>query len=152
MTRCARRASVLAVLFFLTTAAFARADLVRLRIDPAVSALTFHATSRIVNADGRFHRFGGDVTVDPRDLTTARVSITVDAASIDTENVRRDAHLRSADFFWAERYPTIIFESVGATLDAPGVALNGRLTMRGVTRHITVPTTVEASGDRKSVV
>ncbi len=146
MALCARRCVIVVVLgLALVAAAPARADLVRLRIDPAESALTFHATSRIVNADGRFHRFAGSVTVDPRDPTTARVSVTVDAASIDTANARRDTHLRSADFFWTERYPTIVFESVAAARDADGVAVLGRLTVRGVTRDIRVPTAVELS-------
>jgi polyisoprenoid-binding protein YceI len=141
-----RRSVVVVVLLLALVAARpARADVVRLRIDPAESALTFHATSRIVNADGRFHRFGGSVSVDPRDPTTARVSVTVDAASIDTANARRDNHLRSADFFWTERYPTIVFESVEAARGASGMAVVGRLTVRGVTREIRVPTTVELS-------
>ena len=141
-----RRVATVAVLLLTALAADpARADVVRLRIDPAESALTFHATSRIVNADGRFHRFGGTVSVDPRDPTTARVSVTVEAASIDTANTRRDNHLRSADFFWTERYPTIVFDGVGATRDAAGLAVVGRLTVRGVTREVRVPATVELS-------
>jgi polyisoprenoid-binding protein YceI len=67
------------------------------------STLAFRATSRVVNADGRFHRFGGHVSVDPRDPTTARISITIETASIDTANTRRDNHLRDPDFFWTER-------------------------------------------------
>jgi polyisoprenoid-binding protein YceI len=143
--RPCRFAVVAALLVTLLAAGPARADVVRLRIDPADSALTFHATSRVVNADGRFHRFAGTVSVDPRDPTTARVSVTVDAASIDTANAKRDNHLRSADFFWTERYPTIVFDSVSATRDAAGVAVLGRLTIRGVTRDIRVPATVELS-------
>lgn len=128
-------------------AASAHGDVVRLRIEPAESALTFHATSRLVNADGRFHRFGGTVTVDPRDPTSARASVTVEAASIDTDNTKRDNHLRSQDFFWAERYPTIVFESTRAERASGGVVVVGRLTIRGVTRDIRVPTTVELSPD-----
>jgi polyisoprenoid-binding protein YceI len=75
----------------------------------------------------------------------ARVSVTVEAASIDTANAKRDNHLRSEDFFWAERYPTIVFESAGTDREAGGVAVVGRLTIRGVTRDIRVPTTVEFS-------
>jgi polyisoprenoid-binding protein YceI len=139
------RAIVAILLLVIGAVVPAGADLVRLRIDPAESALTFHATSRLVNADGRFHRFGGTVSVDPRDLTTARVSVTVEAASIDTANAKRDNHLRSQDFFWAERYPTIVFDAASALRDATGVAVLGRLTIRGVTRDITVPATVEFS-------
>jgi polyisoprenoid-binding protein YceI len=126
----------------------ARAEVVRLRIDQADSAVTFKATSRVVNADGRFHRFSGDVSVDPSDPTSARISITVEAASLDTANTKRDNHLRSQDFFWVERHPTIVFESVRAAREAGGVALVGRLTVRGVTREITVPVRVEVTPER----
>jgi polyisoprenoid-binding protein YceI len=138
-------ALLVALLVALLAAGPARADVVSLRIDPARSALTFHATSRIVNADGRFHRFGGTVSVDPRDPTMARVSVTVEAASIDTANAKRDNHLRNPDFFWVERYPTIVFESAGADRETGAVAVLGRLTIRGVTRDIKVPATVEFS-------
>ena len=142
-----RRLVLVIVLVLLGAPAPARADLMRLRIDPGDSALTFHATSFLVNADGRFHRFAGSVSVDPSDPTTARVSVTVEAASIDTANGKRDNHLRSEDFFWAERYPTIVFESTGAAREAGSVVVVGRLTIRGVTRDIRVPTTVELSPD-----
>jgi len=72
----------------------------------------------------------------------------VEAASIDTANTKRDNHLRSQDFFWVERHPTIVFESVRAAREAGGVALVGRLTVRGVTREITVPVRVEVTPDR----
>jgi polyisoprenoid-binding protein YceI len=125
----------------------ADADLVRYQIDLAQSALTFKATSRVVNADGRFHRFGGEVRVDPRDPTSARISITIDAASIDTANTKRDNHLRSPDFFWAERHPIVTFESVRAPRGDAGLAIVGQLTVRGVTREITVPTTVSVTAE-----
>jgi polyisoprenoid-binding protein YceI len=138
----------LGLLLLAAAARPAWADVVRLRIDPAESAVTFKATSRLANADGRFHRFSGDVSLDPSDPTSARVSITVDAASIDTANNKRDNHLRSQDFFWVERHPTIAFESVRAVREAGGVALVGRLTVRGVTREVTVPVRVEVTPDR----
>jgi polyisoprenoid-binding protein YceI len=147
MRTTTQRALVAALLLLGAIAGPARADVVRFRIDPAHSALTFKATSRLVNADGRFHRFAGDVSVDPRDPTTARISITVEAASIDTANTKRDTHLRSQDFFWVERHPTIVFENVRATQQGAGVAVVGRLTVRGVTREITVPTTVTVAPD-----
>lgn len=62
-------------------AAKAAAEPLRFRVLPEASELGFHATSRFANADGRFARFGGEALVDPADLTTARVSMTVEAAS-----------------------------------------------------------------------
>ncbi|MBI4637948.1 MAG: YceI family protein [Candidatus Rokubacteria bacterium] len=149
----------------------AGAEPARFRIEPGASEITFKATSRLMNADGRFHRFSGEVVVDPDDLATARVTLVIDAASIDTDIARRDSHLRSEDFFHVERYPTITFESVrieprrsGGTpptdslrrasgvgrpaashshagLAVP-VTIIGRLTLRGVTREIAVPVEV----------
>jgi polyisoprenoid-binding protein YceI len=141
---------VLALALLLVAAATvpATADVVRYRIDTAESALTFKATSRVVNADGRFHRFSGDVSVDPRDPATARISLTIEAASIDTANTKRDNHLRSPDFFWAERHPRVVFESRSAAPAGAVVNVAGRLTIRGVTNDITVPATVEMSPER----
>jgi polyisoprenoid-binding protein YceI len=92
-------------------AAKAAAEPLRFRVLPEASELGFHATSRFANADGRFARFGGEALVDPADLTTARVSMTVEAASIDTGIRRRDNHLRSEDFLYVDRFPTISFVS-----------------------------------------
>jgi polyisoprenoid-binding protein YceI len=123
------------------------ADPVRFQVQPEASELTFKATSRLQNASGRFHRFAGDVTVDPANLATARVTLSVEAASIDTGITRRDNHLRTEDFFDVDRYPTISFQSVRVEGAGPRFTLVGRLTMRGVTREITVPVSVEVAGD-----
>ncbi len=96
------------------------ADARRYAIQTEASELGFRATSRLMNADGRFHRFRGDVAVDPRDLATARISLSIEAASIDTGIGLRDKHLRSADFFDVERFPTITFESL--RVEAAGAA------------------------------
>lgn len=121
----------------------AAAEPLRYRIDPAGSEVTFRATSRLQTADGRFDRFRGEVHADPRDPTSARVRVVIEAASIDTANRRRDTHLRSEDFFWVERHPDVVFESVRVERGAAGrLAIVGRLTMRGVTRDVTVPVDV----------
>jgi polyisoprenoid-binding protein YceI len=119
----------------------AGADVVRFQIQPDASELTFKATSWLVNASGRFHRFAGEIVADPKDLSSARVKVSVEAASIDTKIARRDTHLRSADFLDVEKHPTISFE---ATRVEPGAKrITGKLTMHGVTREVTVPLTVE---------
>jgi len=123
------------------------ADPVRFQIQPEASELTFKATSRLQNASGRFVRFTGEVTVDRANLATARVTLSVEAASIDTGNTRRDNHLRTQDFFDVERYPSISFQSLRVEGAGPRFTLVGRLTMRGVTREIAVPVSVEIAGD-----
>lgn len=126
----------------------AGAEPVRYRILPEASKLGFHATSRLANADGRFQRFGGEVVVDPADLTTARIAVKVDAASIDTGIGKRDNHLRSEDFLHVERFPAITFESVRVEGAGRRVLLVGRLTLHGVTKEVTVPVEVSVAAGR----
>src|SRR5690349_24922925 len=102
----------------------ARAESLRFRIQPEASEITFRATSRLMNAEGHFGRFSGDVVADPAGPTGARINLTIDAASLETGIEMRDRHLRSADFFDIEHFPTIAFQSVrveSAGPRAPGV-------------------------------
>jgi polyisoprenoid-binding protein YceI len=115
------------------------AQALRFRIQPEASEITFRATSRLMNADGRFSRFSGDVVVDPAALTSARISLTIDAASLDTGIEMRDKHLRSTDFFEVERFPTVTFQSVRVEAAGRRATVVGRLTLHGVTREIAVP-------------
>src|SRR5690606_12015883 len=82
------------------------------KVDPAHTAVTFaieHAG--ISTVFGRFNKVDGSVTVDESDPTKNAFQITIDAASIDTGVERRDNHLRTADFFDVEQFPTITFTS-----------------------------------------
>jgi polyisoprenoid-binding protein YceI len=123
----------------------AGAEPLRFRIQPEASEIAFRATSRLMNADGRFSRFSGDVVVDPAALTSARISLTIDAASLDTGIEMRDNHLRSSDFFEVERFPTVTFQSVRVEAAGRRATVVGRLTLHGVTREITVPIDVQIS-------
>jgi polyisoprenoid-binding protein YceI len=120
-------------------------DAVRFRIQPEGSEVTFRATSRLMNAEGRFSRISGEVTVDPGDLGTARVTLTIEAGSIDTGIGMRDNHLRSEDFLDIRKFPTITFESQRVEGGGRRVNVVGRLTMHGVTREIAVPIEVNVS-------
>jgi polyisoprenoid-binding protein YceI len=141
---------MIALVLGLTLAAGApvQAEVTRFRIQPEASELTFHATSRLMNADGKFSRFAGDVTVDPADLTTAKVTVSVEAATLDTGITMRDRHLRSEDFFHVEKFPAIIFESVRVEGAGRRLLVVGRLTLRGVTREVRVPVDVSVTGKR----
>lgn len=142
--RSARRLAALTLIALAVSLAPAVAEPVRYRIDPAASEITFRATSRLQTANGRFDRFHGEVHADPRDPTTARVRLVIDAASIDTASKKRDTHLRSADFFWVERHPDIVFESVRVDRTPAGrFAIAGKLTMRGIARDVNVPVDVD---------
>jgi polyisoprenoid-binding protein YceI len=134
-----------ALLLLLAWHAPARADAVRFRIQPEVSEVTFRATSRLMNAEGRFQRMSGEVAVDPRDLATAKVTLSIEAGSIDTGIGMRDNHLRSEDFFDVRKFPTITFESQRVEGSGRRVNIVGQLTIHGVTREIAVPVEVSVS-------
>jgi len=123
----------------------AGADAIRFRIQPDGSEVTFRATSRLMNAEGQFHRMAGEVAVDPRDLATARVTLSIDAGSIDTGIGMRDNHLRSEDFFDVKKFPTITFESQRVEGSGRRVNVVGQLTIHGLTREIIVPVEVRVS-------
>src|SRR5258708_38721837 len=99
------------VLAMLTGIAPAKADPLRSGIQPEASEITFRATSRLMNAEGHFGRFSGDVVADPGGPAGARINLTIDAASLETGIEMRDTHLRSADVFDIERFPTIAPQS-----------------------------------------
>jgi polyisoprenoid-binding protein YceI len=130
-------------LVMLAGSAPATAESLRFRIQPEASEITFRATSRLMNAEGHFGRFSGDVVADPAGPTGARINLTIDAASLETGIEMRDKHLRSADFFDIERFPTIAFQSVRVEAAGRRATVMGRLTLHGVTREIAVPVDVQ---------
>jgi len=84
---------------------------------------------------GRFSKFDGTGETDDTGRLT-KATLHIDAASIDTNQEQRDAHLRSADFFDAEKFPTLTFESTGITQDGEDVTVTGNFTMHGVTKPL----------------
>lgn len=85
---------------------------------------------------GRFNAFSGEVDTDAEGAPSA-IRVDIEAASIDTNNADRDAHLRGGDFFDADAEPTITFRSTGITPEGGGrYTVAGDLTMRGVTRSV----------------
>ena len=87
---------------------------------------------------GRFHALRGHLHVDEQNPANSWVDAEVDAASIDTHNKLRDAHLRSAAFFAVKQYPTITFQSTQVEhVDGQGYRVTGNLTLHGVTKPIT---------------
>jgi polyisoprenoid-binding protein YceI len=143
-----RRAVLVPLFVFaaaLLAAGLAAADPTRYRVQPEASDVRFKATSRLMDADGTFSRFAGEVTVDPKDPATAKVAVTIDAASIDTGIGMRDKHLRSADFLDVARFATITFESQRVEVTGRKALVTGQLTVHGVTREIAVPVEVQLS-------
>lgn len=109
-------------------------------IDPAHSEITFKVKHlMIASVKGEFRTFDGSIEAVGDDFSKARITATIDAASIFTNNDDRDAHLRSADFFDADQHRELRFEGTSLTkLDEENFRLNGLLTMRGVTKELTL--------------
>jgi polyisoprenoid-binding protein YceI len=112
----------------------------------------------LASVKGTFHRLAGELDLDEQDLARSTGSVSIEVASIDTRDEKRDAHLRSADFFDAEQFPTITFVSRSVT-PAGGnrFRVAGDLTIRGVTRPVTLDAElsefiVDPWGNRRAAV
>jgi polyisoprenoid-binding protein YceI len=109
-------------------------------VDPSHSRIGFVARHAMVTkVRGSFNEFEAHGFLDADDPTRSKVDLTIQAASIDTRNADRDAHLRSNDFFDMEHYPTITFTSTDVDIvDAETFRLVGDLTIKGVTKSVSV--------------
>jgi polyisoprenoid-binding protein YceI len=115
-------------------------------IDPVHSDVSFTVRHMMVSkVRGRLGAFSGAIVTTP-DFTDSTVTATVDATSIDTGNAQRDGHIRSADFFEVETHPTWAFRSTAIRPDDDGYALEGELTIKGVTRPVTFALEVNGVG------
>lgn len=108
-------------------------------LDKSHSSVNFRVKHMMVSTvHGEFKDFDGTASFDPADLSTLKTNFTVQVASVNTDDEKRDGHLKSADFFDAEKFPTLAFVSKSAKQTAPGKAtLTGDLTIRGVTKEVT---------------
>jgi polyisoprenoid-binding protein YceI len=106
-------------------------------LDPVHSHVGFSARHMMISkVRGRFAAFNGTLSVGSEPGETV-VEVEVDLASVDTKDPQRDAHLRSADFFDVEQFPTMSFRSTRVlSIDGDGYRLDGELTLHGVTRPL----------------
>lgn len=109
-------------------------------IDKAHSKVGFAVRHMVIaTVTGSFGDYDGTITVDGDKAETAVIDITVKVASINTDNGKRDEHLRSADFFNVEQYPTMHFKSKKITVNPDSTfAMVGDLTMKDVTKDVTL--------------
>jgi polyisoprenoid-binding protein YceI len=115
-------------------------------IDPVHSDVSFSVRHMMVSkVRGRFGSFSGEI-VTGEDITGSSVTATIDATSIDTNNEQRDNHIRSADFFDVANHPTWTFTSTGVRAEDGELFLDGDLTIKGVTRPVTLTLAVEGFG------
>lgn len=129
--------------------ALALAEPVTYKVDADHSGVGFSIRHFVSNVPGRFRDFDGAVKYDKQNPAASSVEFTVKAASIDTSNNDRDEHLRSADFFDVQKFPTLTFTSTKVVAkDADTLDVTGNLTLHGVTKQITIP--VEVLGTVKT--
>ena len=124
-------------------------------IDTAHSSVGFTARHLgLSKVRGWFTEFSGEVDGDPSNMTTASGRVEVQMASVSTGSPDRDAHLKSADFFDVEKYPTMTFVSKSVTRDGDDYKVTGDLTIKDVTKEVTLDLehggeTTDPFGNRK---
>lgn len=107
-------------------------------IDPAHSAAEFKVRHMMIsNVKGHFTKITGSLTLNEADVTKSGVEAAIEAASLNTREPQRDTHLKSADFFDVEKFPTLSFKTTRVTRNKDGeLQVTGDLTIRGVTRSV----------------
>lgn len=116
-------------------------------IDASHSQIEFAVKHMMVSTvRGRFKSFSGEVEIDEANPANSEINVTIDTASIDTGAEGRDGHLKSADFFDVEKYPTVTFVSKSVEPKSDETyAVTGDLTIHGVTKEIELTVTREGS-------
>ncbi len=117
--------------------------------DTTHSSIAFSVRHLLVaKVRGHFQTWSGTLQLDEKDLAKSSVAIAIDASSVDTNEAKRDAHLRSADFFDVERFPKVTFVSTRVEVESDErLRVTGDLTIRGVTHPVTLD--VEVGGIMK---
>src|SRR5437867_4161959 len=116
-------------------------------IDPAHSAVAFSIRHLFSRVPGRFTKFEGKIVVDRDDWTKSTVQVTIDAASIDTNEPARDKHLRSDAFFDVAKQPKLTFVSTRVKqVAANKLQVEGNLTIRGTTKPVVLDAEVLGFG------
>ena len=117
------------------------------QIDPAHSAVGFSIRHLFSKVPGRFTRFEGKIALDREDWSKSSVQVSIDAASVDTNEPKRDQHLRSDAFFDVAKFPKITFQSTAVKQVAPNkLQVTGNLTIRGTTKPVTLDVDVLGFG------
>lgn len=115
------------------------AETARWDVDPDHSIIEFRVAHMVVSKTaGRFMDYSGFVDMDPDAKTFRAIEATINTASVNTNQEKRDAHLRNADFFDVEKFPTMTYKMKSYKKQGDGYTAVGDLTLRGVTKEITL--------------
>ena len=123
-------------------------------IDPTHTEISFSVRHLAISkVRGHFQTFAGTVEIAEQ-IEDSTASATIDVASINTNQAQRDEHLRTSDFFTVEEFPEMTFKSTGVAVDGGDLTINGDLTLRGVTKPVTLEAefggaTVDGYGNTK---
>lgn len=119
-------------------------------IDTSHSEVTFAVRHMMISTvRGKFNTFGGTIDFNESDPTLSTIAVSIDVASVDTRDEKRDGHLKSGDFFDAEKYPTLTFTSTKVEkLSDKRARVTGDLTIKDVTRSVVLD--VDYAGQARS--
>ena len=131
-----RRNLAATVTTFALLPALASAEAAKFKIDSAHSEVSFTIRHLVSKTSGNFGDFGGEITLDPKDPSTMSINGTIQTATIDTNNDKRDGHLKGPDFFDVAKFPEITFKSTKVAKSGDKWTVNGDLTMKGVTKPV----------------
>jgi len=132
----------------LTVFAFSSIPSQKWEVDKAHSGVNFSITHFFTPVNGRFENYKGTFLFDANNLTESKVDFTIQVASVNTQNAKRDKHLQSGDFFNAESFPDIRFVSTKIVKKGKNKYLaHGKLTIKDVTKDIALPFTVLGTTD-----
>jgi polyisoprenoid-binding protein YceI len=139
------RRSVFVLAASLLTTLAAQADSAEWALDSSHSRFAFSVPHMMVSTvTGRFKQASGKVLLDEANLTKSQVELTIKADSVDTDEPKRDEHLRSPEFFDSKKFPNITFTSTKIVKGGAGYKVTGDLTIRDVKKSVTLDTTLSA--------
>jgi len=129
--------NIFTTIFILTSLPIMAQDVYK--IDAVHSEISFKIRHLLAKSGGRFTKFNGTIKVNASDISKSYVEVNIDTTSLATDNDARDKHLKSADFFDVEKYPTITFNSTSVKEVAKGkLEVTGDFTLHGVTKRTTI--------------
>ncbi len=133
---------IITVLLIIGVSSMAFADAPKWKIDPAHAGIYFSIDHIFSKVKGHFKDFDAEIYFDPNNLDQSRAAFTVKVNSIDSNNTKRDGHLRSDDFFGAKKYPEMRFESSAVTHQGGNLYMvDGTMTVKDVSRSVKLPFT-----------
>ena len=130
---------VLAGYGFLGAPGSARAEMARYDVDPDHSTIEFRVAHMVISkTTGHFKDYSGFIEMDPEAQTVKTIEATIKTASVNTNHEKRDTHLRTPDFFDAEKHPTMTYKLKQYQKNGEHYTATGEFTLRGVTKEVTL--------------